>query len=1077
MSSRKKWVPKATKATGSPSNTPSGPTPVRSADKPSDMASSRRQNREKKAPKEKAPSLGDAKGRRSRGQRKKKKRAPSPRGAAASGKSSASRRGGRGSQSASRQRGAGGISAGRSEGRGRRHRGEKRERGERGGEQKDRKQTNSAPPEAKGESTMSSEIARELENDSYSCAVCTETIGKREAVWSCSRCFVIFHLQCVRSWSQSSIPGLTNNDKDGVSPPLPPDILRKHKWRCPGCQFVVTGVPRVSKCFCGKTSNPPYQNFLTPHACDKICGKSRGFGCSHPCNSPCHPGACPPCEVVKPPKKCACGKTAFRMRCGQDTKKIRLCGNVCEKPLECFKHKCKRTCHAGECGPCTETELQSCFCGKKVDVPRPCGSGVFTKDDGKRKFGCESKCGKRLACGNHYCTKRCHDGACPPCGRTPKTKSQTCACEQSISFKPEHRRKLCTDPIWTCNKTCARPLPCGHKCGKPCHDSPCGPCGVVEQIACGVKCCPALTLPSNVSAEHIAHKCTRECNKRLKCGHLCNDTCHAGRCRPCTRVLFDGVSCPCGGSKLPGPQRCGTKPPKCNRPCSRPRKCGHPCRYTCHEGKCPPCVTLTTKPCYGGHTTLKNQACHKPRMSCGRICGRILKCKIHKCTRVCHSGDCSKPKQIQPGPLPLHLPPPKPKEEKQKEEITGEGKNLDAWDDDEYDGEEIKTSKPTPTPPEIPSEVWSCGEPCGRPKECGHRCMSVCHPTHPCPKVLCREKVIRKCKCGRISISELCGVKTIPPCNEACAKAERNRRLREALGLGDDGKEKGARASLPFPEDILSSISRLSPGMMAFLEKTESKLEAFVKDDTSPSTMWMPNLNAPKRWLLSCAAGPMDLQLDSSVASTKGHTGRSVRVTKSIMSAVPRVRLSQAVAKYKADPLSVQTTPESQLVRIHGLDAKFVTAPDLKSYLHRFEDKSCIFMLGEGRAVISFTKIQAAQDAAALLTKKGLYASAVPLSAPGGPPGGPKPSGNRRRRRQKAATNWDDEPTPQDAKWVCSTCTFLNPAGKHTCDMCALPRVSVTEGAVNQGSAAPLLRTKKTIKISNPWDVFGTEEK
>mmetsp|Transcript_21792 Transcript_21792/g.43766 ORF Transcript_21792/g.43766 Transcript_21792/m.43766 type:complete len:1009 (+) Transcript_21792:397-3423(+) len=1006
---------------------------------------------------------------------------------------------------------------------------------------------------------MARDIASRLEANTYTCAVCTEVVGKREPVWSCPRCYVILHLQCVRDWAKSLVP----KGDDGNPLDVDQDSFR---WRCPGCQLWVPGIPRTVRCFCGKTSNPPSKPFLTPHACDKICGRSRGFGCPHPCNLPCHPGACPPCEVVGEPVKCACGKTAFSLRCGEDRTKQRVCKNVCDKPLECFKHRCTKTCHVGPCGECEETEVQSCFCGKVSDAERKCGTGTFDKD-GKHRFGCGSVCDKKLSCGHHTCTKKCHAGECPPCARLPKKHSQTCACEKEISFKPQHKRKSCTDPIWSCGAVCGKKLECGHTCPNTCHDSPCPPCKVIVKryCRCGLEtrkieckgtrdskisseifcnrvcnlrlscgrhrctqvCCVAGALPKKAAMEHPVHKCTIECKKPLACGlHQCVYPCHLGKCPPCPKVLMEGISCACGHTKIPGPQRCGTEPPKCNQPCSRQRECGHRCRYTCHMEECPPCIELVTKTCAGGHCEMKNQTCHKPEPSCGRPCSKMRQCGVHKCTRPCHSGPCTKAKEMKRGPLSIReycemLQPKKKKKKPNEEAKDAAMPPKDGWDDDDDDDgtgpdhkeramdgggaakegkeEAKKEDDPAAAAEEEPLSpfVWSCGMACGALRECGHPCNAKCHPTHPCPKTRCKQKIMFQCECGRIQRPGMCGDRKKGntsavqlECDDTCARLERNRKLREALGLGADGKEKDSRASVPFPAILLSAISTLPSSLLTFLEKTEQALEEFVRDEEGSSTLWMPSMNAPKRWLVSCVAGPMGIQVESSQGVRgRGGSGRSVKLTKSFMSSRPMVRLSVAVRKYMADPNLVQTTPEDQLVHLRGLEASFTTGPELKSLLKRFETKANIFMLGEGRAVVSSTTAKAAAEVATLLKKRGLTAYTVPPAADveTGAFTGPPRNTRRRRKQQQEMDDEEFEQQPELADWHCPQCTLINKGSASACGVCQYERVVPPptgrgppglEGVVSSGTstkAQPLLRKAAKITVSNPWALLNTD--
>lgn len=171
-----------------------------------------------------------------------------------------------------------------------------------------------------------------------------------------------------------------------------------------------------------------------------------------------------------------------------------------------------------------------------------------------------------------------------------------------------------------------------------------------KRMSCGKHTCLQVCCPEreqgSLSASHL---CTTACGKPLGCGHhTCADFCHTGPCRPCAVTLWDGVACSCGGTRVPGPVRCGTPAPTCSRPCNVPRACGHKCAYTCHENACPPCVILLSTPCAGGHVTLPHVQCHIARglngaPSCGKPCGHHrMECGgAHVCTRKCHAGPCS----------------------------------------------------------------------------------------------------------------------------------------------------------------------------------------------------------------------------------------------------------------------------------------------------------------------------------------------------------------------------------------------------------------------------------------------------
>jgi transcriptional repressor NF-X1 len=87
-------------------------------------------------------------------------------------------------------------------------------------------------------------------------------------------------------------------------------------------------------------------------------------------------------------------------------------------------------------------------------------------------------------------------------------------------------------------------------------------------------------------------------------------------------------------------------PHSCGMSCQRKRaSCGHPCPLACHPGPCPPCSTLIVQPCYCGSTTISLRCSRMVTpggmpLACGATCNRTLQCGNHRCTGVCHPGEC-----------------------------------------------------------------------------------------------------------------------------------------------------------------------------------------------------------------------------------------------------------------------------------------------------------------------------------------------------------------------------------------------------------------------------------------------------
>ncbi|KAF4672416.1 Transcription initiation factor TFIID subunit 9 [Perkinsus chesapeaki] len=570
---------------------------------------------------------------------------------------------------------------------------------------------------------------------SYDCMICMTKIGRRAKVWQCREgCWAIFHAKCIEQWAASAHSEFAT-------------------FRCPGCQKEHTDARPIS-CYCeGGIA------MFDSHSCGQQCQRKRA--CGHACRFMCHPGPCPPCEEVVGEVACHCGKEVRKdVKCHENLEGW-SCGEVCGRLMPCGVHHCTRTCHAGECGGC-EVVLKdvTCYCGKHRSDEIKCDRlslGSWT---------CGDVCDKLLACGNHHCTLPCHAGPCPSCPLDPRAIGATrCACGKTAAVTGAEPRRSCVDPLPTCGKICAKPLPCGHLCPKKCHNGPCDDekceemveltcvCGKTRRLmpcweattmtgpmkchkkcnalkSCGKHRCNVVCCPGGPDA----HFCTQVCGKLLNCGkHHCDYPCHLGKCRPCAHVSYETQYCYCGHASRDPPIPCGTPPPYCDRPCSRPRSCGHPCPLKCHYGPCPLCTVLVDKECGGGHGAIRRVPCHVTNVSCGSPCGKMLPCGRHWCQRTCHGGPC-----------------------------LAEGK--------------------------------SCEQKCFKPRpSCGHPCNEVCHDG-PCPNTKCKATVTVSCPCGRRRELRPCGllpsdVDNAPEeleCTKECEDEMRQAQLRLAFAFGDN---------------------------------------------------------------------------------------------------------------------------------------------------------------------------------------------------------------------------------------------------------------------------------------------------
>ncbi|XP_004512772.1 NF-X1-type zinc finger protein NFXL1 [Cicer arietinum] len=586
------------------------------------------------------------------------------------------------------------------------------------------------------------EIQEKLMKGAVECMICYDMVRRSAPVWSCSSCYSIFHLNCIKKWARAP-----------TSVDLSAEKNLGFNWRCPGCQFVQHTSSKDIKyvCFCGKRVDPPSDLYLTPHSCGEPCGKPlerevlvtggrKDDLCPHACVLQCHPGPCPPCKAFAPPRLCPCGKKKIATRCS-DRQSDLTCGQQCDRLLECGRHRCEQACHVGPCDPCQVLINASCFCCKMTQVIF-CGEmavkGELKEESGL--FSCGSKCGKELGCGNHICSEVCHPGSCGECEFLP-SRVKTCCCGKT---RLEEERHSCMDPIPTCSQVCGKLLHCGiHACKDPCHVGECPPCKVLisqkcrcsstsrtvecyktltenqkftcekpcgqkkncGRHRCSEKCCP-LSGPNNdvTIADWDPHFCSMLCGKKLRCGqHVCETLCHSGHCPPCLETIFTDLTCACGRTSIPPPLPCGTMPPSCQLPCSVPQPCGHSGSHSCHFGDCPPCSVPVSKECIGGHVVLRNIPCGSKYIRCNNPCGRTRQCGLHACGRTCHAPPCD----ILPG--------------------------------------FVKDFRAT------------CGQTCGAPRRsCRHMCMAQCHPSCSCPDVRCEFPVTITCSCGRISANVPC---------------------------------------------------------------------------------------------------------------------------------------------------------------------------------------------------------------------------------------------------------------------------------------------------------------------------------
>ena len=687
----------------------------------------------------------------------------------------------------------------------------------------------------------------------YECAICTNEVSRNSKIWSCHTCWTVFHIGCIKKWSQNEgaavAPRRTNEEN-----PAP------KQWRCPGCNLAKDELPSSYTCWCEKEFDPKSTPGLPPHSCGNSCGRERMFPkkCPHPCNLLCHAGPCPPCTSMGPEQSCFCGKQSTKRKCTEtDYEAGWSCGTVCGDTMPCGDHTCPSPCHAGLCGACEVETVAQCYCGK-VDTSLKC----CDRGDDKASytwtgsFECQSNCSRQFDCGEHVCNRPCHPQDEQPahCPRSPGIVTH-CPCGKTdLATIAKEPRKSCKDAIPNCDKTCNKMLPCGHQCQAICHSGDCLPCLLTVAISCrcgrstfdtichqgreehpqcmricratlncgrhecGERCCTgerkamerqatkrklkplgaARSLDNNVEAEHI---CLRTCERPLSCGdHTDQNLCHRGPCESCKEAVFEDIACDCGRTVLQAPLPCGTSPPTCNFPCHRPKTCGHPqVAHNCHaeDDGCPKCPFLTEKPCLCGKKTLKNQPCWRSDVLCGLVCGKKLKCGSHYCQKTCHRrGECE-------------------------------------------------------------DSFSPCQQTCGKPKKtCGHPHESPCHAPSSCKEDKpCPLKVMITCDCQRKKEEVRCNARAAAPvtsgratslkCDDECARLERNRALAAALHISDSHTDDHVPYSTATLKLYLEDVG--------WSHQQEETLRLFAADDAEKRLRFPPMKSKQRTFIHSIA--------------------------------------------------------------------------------------------------------------------------------------------------------------------------------------------------------------------------------
>ncbi|PGH29018.1 transcriptional repressor NF-X1 [[Emmonsia] crescens] len=729
----------------------------------------------------------------------------------------------------------------------------------------------------------------------YECPICTIELGRKTKVWSCSLCWTVFHLSCIKKWTNNegsvmARPRQQQGHEDGQDHP--------RQWRCPGCNLPHDILPSTYTCWCEKETDPRPLPGLPPHSCGQSCSKARK-GCPHPCDSVCHAGPCPPCAAMGPTQSCFCGRHESTKKCvDTDYETGWSCREPCGELLPCLEHKCARPCHEGLCGVCEEIVDARCYCGK-CQTKMMCSNreeesqSRLTHGEGASEesveewvgcFDCREICDRPYDCGIHKCQKRCHpqDAAMPHCPSSPDVIAH-CACGKTpLSDIPGYKpRTSCQDPIPNCKEPCGKLLPCQHPCPVPCHTGPCPPCFLRVSINC--RC-------GKGSFQSICHQgvieppqCFRVCKATMNCGrHTCGERCCPGERKAIERQATKRKLKSLNVVNRPHDNDIEAEH-ICTRLCGRMLKCSkHTCQELCHKGSCSTCreAIFEEISCNCGRSVLYPPLpCGTRPPPCHYDCAIPKSCGHPQTSHNCHTDDESCPK------CPFLT-------EKRCLCTKKTLKNQPCWLTDPrcglVCGKELKCGSHTcknhcHRPGECEDSTEPCHQPCGKIKKlCSHPCSDPCHAPFPCQeKTPCRSLIKITCPCGRLKQEKRCNAsrdnknrlqqqesQSPSPlkCDDECGRLQRNRSLASALNISIDPLTTSATAdgdsltttttaTLPYSPETLDLYLTLSTtSTLSTLQTYETTLHTLATSQTQRTVRFPPARSQLRAFIHSLAA-------------------------------------------------------------------------------------------------------------------------------------------------------------------------------------------------------------------------------
>ena len=777
-------------------------------------------------------------------------------------------------------------------------------------------QQRARPPQASRPRRMSKSQApdiatrthEDIANRQYDCVICMNEVLPNSKIWTCKDCWSVLHLSCVKKWSQNEVS--THQQRAVDNGELPPP----RQWRCPGCNLPKQDLPSNYTCWCEKEADPKSIAGLPPHSCGQTCSKPRAGHCPHPCELICHAGPCPPCSHMGPSMSCFCGKETSARRC-VDTNYDNgwSCGQICGDILPCGEHTCERGCHEGLCGSCEVLIESRCFCGR-VEKSLPCSEreeeqqSQLEDDTWIGSFNCGAECRRPYDCGNpdHFCESTCHvqDAAPAHCPYSPDVVTH-CPCGKTpLSILLLDPRTSCSAPIPHCQEKCQKELSCGHLCQQMCHDGECRPCLQKVQITC--RC--GRTTSDSVCHQGIEEPpcCARIDRSTLNCGrHECGERCCPGEKKASERQAAKR-------KHRAGPVDENFEAEHiCLKVCGRALKCGnHFCAELCHKGPCRSCLEAVFDEisCSCGRTTLHPpQPCGTRPPPCPYDCTRHRTCGHPQVKHQCHDDNESCPK------CPFLM---------EKSCVCGKKtlKNQPCWFTEVRCGlpcsKKLKCGihycqKLCHRFGQCEDATTPCTQPCGRKKTvCEHDCLDPCHAPYPCKEALpCQGKMFITCECQHQKQAVKClasktsegNSKKTLDCNDECLKLQRNAKLAAALNIDPATHMDG---HIPYSTETLDFFKE-SP---KFCQTYEREFRVFAVDEKEKRLRFKPMQPAQRAFIHSLAE---DFGLDSESQDPEPHRHVCIFKTPRFVSA-PMKTLGQCI---RAKPIAVpEPAPSKGLV-------------------------------------------------------------------------------------------------------------------------------------------------------------------